>query len=353
MNEELLARLYDRLENRFYGKYRGFVVDNADPENRGRLRVSVPSVFGEQVASGWALPCAPSGGASDQGFFFVPEKEAGVWVEFEEGNIDYPVWVGTFWSKPGGEPEIPKPNNTDGTLSDAAQSPPTRKIIKTVKGHTIQLEDKDDEEMILIVEAKNKHVVCLDKLGIRITDGQHQHTVTFDENGIKTVDGVTRHEVTLDKGGIKVTDGKNKHEINLEGDGIVFTDGVNAGNKISMEGAGLTVADKNRNQLVLDSSGVLAKNAAGSRVAIEAAGITVESGAGALLVDATGVKLGGSAAQLSLVVGELLTPIITTFLTLLNTHTHIGNLGAPTSPPVAPMTLVLDPAFSKTHKIDK
>ena len=73
MTEDLLVRLLDKVENRYYGKYRGFVDDNKDPENRGRLRVRIPSVLGQDVVSGWALPCAPYGGMPDQGFFFIPE----------------------------------------------------------------------------------------------------------------------------------------------------------------------------------------------------------------------------------------------------------------------------------------
>src|SRR6185503_18541559 len=106
---DLLARLIEKIEGRFYGKYRAVVVDNADPENRGRLRLRIPSVLGADVVSGWALPCLPFGGSSDQGFFFVPEIDATVWVEFETGNLDYPIWVGTFWGKPGGATEVPKP----------------------------------------------------------------------------------------------------------------------------------------------------------------------------------------------------------------------------------------------------
>src|SRR6185503_17222413 len=100
MIEELLARLVEKVEGRFYGKYRALVVDNADPENRGRLRLRIPSVLGEKVTSGWALPCLPYGGTADQGFFFIPERDAMGWVEFEAGNLDYPIWVGAFWGKP-------------------------------------------------------------------------------------------------------------------------------------------------------------------------------------------------------------------------------------------------------------
>lgn len=173
--ERAVANLVEKLERRFYGKYRGFVEDTADPEHIGRLRLRVPSVLGSELITGWALPCVPYGGAANQGELFIPEQGAGVWVEFEEGDLEFPVWVGTFWSKPDGESESPKPNGPDGAEQDGVQGPPTRKIIKTGKGHTIQLEDKDGEEAITVVQWVDKdngkkNVITLDADGIRLTD---------------------------------------------------------------------------------------------------------------------------------------------------------------------------------------
>jgi uncharacterized protein involved in type VI secretion and phage assembly len=187
--EQVVADLAEKVERRFYGKYRGFVVDNADPERLGRLKLKVPSVLGPDVATGWAMPCVPYGGDADQGFLFIPEVGAGVWVEFEGGDLEFPIWVGTFWSKPGGESELPKPNSADGAEQDSVQDPPTRKIIKTRKGHTIQLEDADGEEMITLVAAVEdgkSHVVTLDKSGITITDGANSGNRT-----IMNSDGIT------------------------------------------------------------------------------------------------------------------------------------------------------------------
>lgn len=190
MNDDLIARLVEKVEGRYYGKYRAFVVDNADPEDRGRLRLKIPSVLNEEVLSGWALPCVPYGGAANQGFFFIPEVDAGVWVEFEAGNLDYPVWVGTYWGKPGGESEVPKPNEATGAEEGSVQNPPTRKIIKTLKGHTIQLEDADDKEMILtvmMVKDKDPNVVVLDGDGIKITD-TNGNVVTMGDKLISITD---------------------------------------------------------------------------------------------------------------------------------------------------------------------
>lgn len=168
--ERTVAELVRLVERRYHGKYRGLVVDNADPEQLGRLKLRVPSVLGDKVVTGWALACVPYGGMGDQGLLAVPDVGAGVWVEFEEGDLEFPVWVGTFWSKPGGRSELPKANGADGKES-SIPDPPTRKILKTAKGHTIQIEDADGRDLILIHEATNGHTVALDAAGIRITDG--------------------------------------------------------------------------------------------------------------------------------------------------------------------------------------
>jgi len=82
-------------EEKYFGKYRGTVINNVDPEQRGRIQVMVPDVSNIMLSS-WAMPCLPIGGMQ-MGMFAVPPIGAGVWVEFEQGDPDYPVWVGCFW----------------------------------------------------------------------------------------------------------------------------------------------------------------------------------------------------------------------------------------------------------------
>jgi hypothetical protein len=89
---------------KFYGKYRGKVTDNRDPEGLGRIRALVPDVIGDEEI-GWALPSAPYAG-DGVGFLFIPPIGANVWIEFEKGNPDNPIWVGCFWDR-GQTPKIP------------------------------------------------------------------------------------------------------------------------------------------------------------------------------------------------------------------------------------------------------
>lgn len=96
---------------RVLGKYRGIVLNNMDPQNLGRIQATVPEVLGE-VPTGWATPCAPYGGTGS-GFFSVPPIGAGVWIEFEAGDVSRPIWAGCYWGagevplQPPGSPSLP------------------------------------------------------------------------------------------------------------------------------------------------------------------------------------------------------------------------------------------------------
>lgn len=81
---------------RFFGKYRGKVTANKDPFHLGRIQVNVPAIFGEERDS-WAMPCSPYAG-KDIGWFAIPPIQSNVWVEFEAGDPDYPIWTGCFWA---------------------------------------------------------------------------------------------------------------------------------------------------------------------------------------------------------------------------------------------------------------
>lgn len=80
---------------KYYGKYRGTVFNNIDPYNLGRIQAIVPDVSG-QIPTTFAMPCMPIGG-KQSGVYVVPQIGSGVWIEFEQGDSDYPIWTGCFW----------------------------------------------------------------------------------------------------------------------------------------------------------------------------------------------------------------------------------------------------------------
>lgn len=82
-------------QTEFFGKYRGKVELNLDPLGLGRVQVSVADVMGDGTLA-WAMPCLPGAGPG-VGIFTIPPVGANVWVEFERGDPDYPIWSGGFW----------------------------------------------------------------------------------------------------------------------------------------------------------------------------------------------------------------------------------------------------------------
>src|SRR5262245_46024852 len=149
--EELLARLIARVESRYFGKYRGEVVDNDDPDSLGRIKVKVPRLAHDEEL-GWALPAFPYGGTSEQGFFAVPDVGASVWVEFEAGDLSYPIWTGTWY----GDNEIPESADFN------------KKVWKTSTGHKIVL---DDDANTLEITDTNDNTIVMEQSKITMNAG--------------------------------------------------------------------------------------------------------------------------------------------------------------------------------------
>jgi uncharacterized protein involved in type VI secretion and phage assembly len=125
----------------------------------GRLRARVPDVSGD-ADSGWALPCAPSGG-SGSGFFAIPAQGAGVWVEFEHGDPDYPIWSGCWW---GAASEMPP--------KLLAPPPPSKKLmIVTPGGHSVLLDDTPGTGGITLETSTGAKFV-MSAQGVEISNGQ-------------------------------------------------------------------------------------------------------------------------------------------------------------------------------------
>lgn len=130
----------------FCSIYKGFVKSNKDPENRGRLQVRVPQIYSDDFDK-WALPFGMYTGAGI-GSFFLPNVGDPVWIQFEGGDIRFPVWS-YGWLRDNDNP----------------QGSPDVKVIQTTSGNRIEL---DDKAKTITVTDPHGHSVLLSKYGISI-----------------------------------------------------------------------------------------------------------------------------------------------------------------------------------------
>jgi uncharacterized protein involved in type VI secretion and phage assembly len=146
--------------NTFYGKYRGTVINNLDPMQIGRVQVQVPDVAG-LVPSSWAMPCFPFTG-KQMGMWAVPQIGAGVWVEFEQGNPDYPIWSGCWF---GSVAEVP-------SLALTALPPLSDVVIQTAAQQTLMLSDLPGPAGGIMLKTAAGAMISISDVGITITNGK-------------------------------------------------------------------------------------------------------------------------------------------------------------------------------------
>lgn len=148
MNDAMMLEIVERVRNRFYGKYRGTVTE-VDAATM-RIKAKVPLVLGQQP-TGWCMACVPYAGAS-VGFAFLPEVGSGVWIEFEGGDVSYPIWTGFYW-------------RSDEYPEDATEK---IKVIVTKTGHKLLL---DDDASTITITDTNENKIVLESSGITLERG--------------------------------------------------------------------------------------------------------------------------------------------------------------------------------------
>lgn len=143
----------------YNGKYRGTVVNNVDPLQRGRIQVQVTDVM-QVLPSTWAEPCLPVAGLQ-HGVFMIPAVGSGVWVEFERGDIDHPIWTGGYW---GSSAEVP----ALGNLSAGVQS----FIIQTQLQNTLMISDVPGPTGGIMLKTTTGAMIKIDDTGITLSNGK-------------------------------------------------------------------------------------------------------------------------------------------------------------------------------------
>jgi len=145
---------------KFYGKYRGTVINNIDPMQIGRIQAMVPDVS-SLIPTSWAMPCVPIAG-KQMGTFFVPQVGSGVWVEFEQGDPDYPIWVGGFW---GIVAEVP-------ALALAGIPADPNIVLQTTLQNTIVISDLPGPTGGIMLKSTTGATIIVNDTGIYIQNGK-------------------------------------------------------------------------------------------------------------------------------------------------------------------------------------
>lgn len=153
----------------YHGKYRGRVSDNQDPLGRGRITALVPAISDYPLT--WAEPCIPYAGPK-VGWYVIPPVGANVWIEFERGDPDYPIWSGCFWGN--GDSEYMPPGATE----------PDFKIFQTEK-IGLMLDDKETRLTVKMETDNGTMQLVMDKEGIVLTADKVTITVNKDKIELK------------------------------------------------------------------------------------------------------------------------------------------------------------------------
>lgn len=144
----------------YYGKYRGVVINNIDPLRTGRIMASVPDV-GNSIPLTWAMPCVPITG-KQMGTYVVPQIGAGVWIEFEQGNIDYPIWSGCFW---GSAAEVPTIANAGNPVSPSI-------VLQTGLMNMVVISDMAGPTGGIMLKTATGAMILINDVGITISNGK-------------------------------------------------------------------------------------------------------------------------------------------------------------------------------------
>jgi len=301
----------------YYSIYRAFVMDNADPEERGRIKISCPEVGHDatKALNVWVSPAVDITG-DRMGWFNPPLVGSLVRVAFDNGNANKPkLYLGGWSTEAGTRSPVP-------TELGYVDGKPQKRGFRSRAGHLLSFNDAPGEEAVRLlwhqIADGDPAKTDPDKVAADLAAGDKFSALSFDVDAIQLIDA----------DGTKIV-------INTKDKQVMIQD--SHGNLITMSADGISLIDKNSpaSSVTLDGSGDVSIIAA-KNINLNAPNINCKGG---------GVFL-GDAASFTVAISELLDP-------WLKSHTHnvpAGGPGSarPTLPPLAP-----PPPFNSSVKIKK
>ncbi len=220
------------------GAQRGWVLDNADPDGLGRIKVQFPWQKAKGTSTPWVKMATPYSG-SGKGFYFIPEKDEEVLVGFEGDNPEKPFVLSAGFN--------------NGASSGFADADNNIKAIKTRSGHLIELNDTDGGEMITIND-KNGN-----SMHINTTEGKMTFTAQGDmEFNAKNVRFNVQDDMDVKIGGNKKLSIKKSYETDSKNstERVFDNKEINIGKKLEQI-SGESIVQTNQGEMLIDSKGKL------------------------------------------------------------------------------------------------
>jgi phage protein D len=150
----------------------GQVSDINDPENQGRVRLTLPWLSDDYV-SGWART-VHAGAGKDRGFQVLPEAGDEVLVAFEQGAVDRPVVLGGLYNG------VDTPPSGPTNVIDSGTGQVDRRSLVSRKGHRIDLVDASSGDGVRAATTGDKLTLIMD---------QSQSSITVRADGTVTIEG--------------------------------------------------------------------------------------------------------------------------------------------------------------------
>jgi uncharacterized protein involved in type VI secretion and phage assembly len=175
--QQLHERLPSGWGGRWYGVMPAVVLDVRDPDNQGRVQVTLPwSVDGGGARyEAWARLATMMGG-NNRGSWFVPDVDDEVLVAFEHGDPRRPYVLGALWN---GRDRAP------AAMDGAGRN--DKKVLRSRNGVTVTLDDRDGHERLVLETPGGRRVTLSDGPdAVEVVDGAG-NSVTLDEAGITVV----------------------------------------------------------------------------------------------------------------------------------------------------------------------
>lgn len=200
---------------KYYGKYSGLAANDPKADAEGRISVHVPAIFGATTEV-TARPSMP------YGHFYLPDPGAPLWIEFEAGDTDYPIWSGAWYAT--------------GTAPPETQSEPqSHRVIRTPSGHVIELSDEDGAEKVIIRHKDNAFVALQPDGSVVVSNNTGANLFLNADGGEATLTGEQGHMVSLTQSGIvAVNDAGTVVELNGDTATILATNIVLSGTSVAL-----------------------------------------------------------------------------------------------------------------------